>query len=84
MYSDIDRYGTYSLYEMELPEARTVIAALQMALQTWKTDLAIADSNRGSIPLTQLSNEDIQEHVLLQVNISNCEKTLASLAKLKI
>lgn len=34
MYSDIDRYGTYSLYEMELPEARTVIAALQMALQT--------------------------------------------------
>lgn len=84
MYADIDRYGTYSLYEMELPEARTVIAALQMANQAWKTELAIADINRASKPMAELSNEEIQEHVLLKINIQNSERALAALAKLNL
>lgn len=84
MYADIDRYGTYSLYEMELPEARTVIAALQMANQAWKTELAIADINRASKPMVELSNEEIQEHVLLKINIQNSERALAALAKLNL
>lgn len=84
MYADIDRYGTYSLYEMELPEARTVIAALQMANQAWKTELAIADINRASKPMVELSNEEIQEHVLLKINIQNSERALAALAKLHL
>lgn len=84
MYADIDRYGTYSLYEMELPEARTVIAALQIANQAWKTELAIADINRASKPMVELSNEEIQEHVLLKINIQNSERALAALAKLNL
>lgn len=84
MYADIDRYGTYSLYEMELPEARTVIAALQIANQAWKTELAIADMNRASKPMAELSNEEIQEHVLLKINIQNSERALAALAKLNL
>lgn len=84
MYADIDRYGTYSLYEMELPEARTVIAALQIANQAWKTELAIADINRASKPMAELSNEEIQEHVLLKINIQNSERALAALAKLNL
>ncbi len=84
MYADIDRYGTYSLYEMILPEARTLVSALMLAKDTWEQRQALMNAIIGDKPMESLSNEEVEIITLNKTNIQNCERLLKALSTLNI